>query len=94
MENILAFYTQVNDPFITDEMVLNKVSKAAKMTIGLALQNKPPKIGDICSQIRSVRIGSQILPLLKQFFPTLFSILVQFIPNVTTFVAIIIILVT
>ena len=44
MENILAFYNQVNNPFITNEMVFSKISKAAKLAICLALQNKPPNV--------------------------------------------------
>ena len=45
IDNIVEFWSQVDDPLHSEEMVLSKISIVAKKAIGLMLQNKRPNIG-------------------------------------------------
>ena len=45
MNNIVEFWSQVDDSLYSEEMVLSKISIVAKKAIGLMLQNKRPNIG-------------------------------------------------
>ena len=41
----MEFWSQVDDPLFSDEMVLSKMSIVVNKTLGLILQRKPPNIG-------------------------------------------------
>ena len=45
MDNILEFWSQFDDPLLSEEMVLSKITIVAKKAIGLMLQRQQPNIG-------------------------------------------------